>query len=596
MSKKVTRHNFKRHLFIGTGSIFIAIALIVSLLFSITAIYNSKQTEISSSQMVLERISLQVDSLYEQINIAATSIIKNTLLKQTVSELNTPGVSSPEYMDELTQKRKIQETLVNMMFSPIISNVMLYNRDYDYFYYTGVYFSDTSYIHDVLSKSRVHELLAEGPDETLYAPPHNNPWTEESRTVISVIKNFSDALTTQNTVVEIQVPYQVLADICTQTSFFGEKEFLILDSANKIVYPYKKNTFVLPKETIEGICSKIQAGTRMEYHGNYAYYAAKSNTTPFTTVLISNNKRIQRQNVSYIRTAVFTVLILLSAALTIMFIIFSIITKLLKQLIDYINTLGKDNEALLQLPNNSLDEFEVINNSFNQMLHQLKQSIAQNYELKIRESNANLAALQAQINPHFLYNTLNSISAASEIYGSRVTTKMCQDFSSMMRYITSKEQIVPIVNEITHAKNYLNLMKISNDGNLDFSIELPQELYQYEIPKLTIQPLVENCFKHGFKNCMPPWHINIVCSLDNSRITITVSDNGTGFSPKALEKLSAFRDNALKNQTFYYDDITINGLGLCNTFARMYTHFSGHFTFEIKNLSPGSQITMKGDL
>ena len=106
-------------------------------------------------------------------------------------------------------------------------------------------------------------------------------------------------------------------------------------------------------------------------------------------------------------------------------------------MIRYINALSLDQDAPLNLSSDFLDEFELINSSFNQMLVKLKDSIKEVYEAQIRESNANLAALQAQINPHFLYNALNSISAASEIYGSEVTSRMCQQFSSMMRYITS---------------------------------------------------------------------------------------------------------------------------------------------------------------
>lgn len=169
----------------------------------------------------------------------------------------------------------------------------------------------------------------------------------------------------------------------------------------------------------------------------------------------------------------------------------------LNQLIYQVNKLSLDSDTKLTLPSDTFNEFEILNTSLNQMVVKLKASIQEIYELEIRESNANLAALQAQVDPHFLYNALNSISAASEVYGSDVTTVMCQDLSSMMRYVTSKKTEVPLIEELTHTKNYLEFMKISNDTNFDYIIDAPRELYDLLIPRLSIQPFAENSFR-GF--------------------------------------------------------------------------------------------------
>ena len=140
---KIRNIPFKTKLFLSVGILFLTLALIVCLLFSRTSIKNTITNERISSDIILERISTQIDSLYEQMNIAATSITKNPSLRSIVLNLNTSeNETAQAYITQLQQERTIQTALGNMMFSPIISNVMLYNQEKNYFYYTGTYYDD----------------------------------------------------------------------------------------------------------------------------------------------------------------------------------------------------------------------------------------------------------------------------------------------------------------------------------------------------------------------------------------------------------------------------------------------------------------------
>ena len=156
----------------------------------------------------------------------------------------------------------------------------------------------------------------------------------------------------------------------------------------------------------------------------------------------------------------------------------------------------------------------------------------------------------------------------------------------MMRYVTSKKTEVPLIEELTHTKNYLEFMKISNDTNFDYIIDAPRELYDLLIPRLSIQPFAENSFRHGFKNTLPPWHLSLVCRAAPDGWEIEITDNGGGFSQDALSHIS--------EEPMEATELEINGLGLNNTFSRLSLYFGEQFSYKVENLSRGCRITLKG--
>ncbi|MBU3876310.1 histidine kinase [Faecalicatena sp. AGMB00832] len=576
---------FKTKLFLSLGTVLLTLSLIVCIFFSRTSIRNAMNNDKTSMNIVLERISTQINELYEQMNIAATSITKNPTLKSVILKLNTADAGNAElYVEQTRRERTIQTALGNMMFSPIISNVILYNQDRGYFYYSGTYYDDMDYVYD-----RLEKLTLPNPADTLisiYKPPHQSDWTTDERMVLSVLRNFSDMTTTQDTIVEIQVPVSLMDAICTQDSFESQKEVMILDQSGNIVYPYNKEISSLPAKTVKQIQKQISSGKSRDYTYSYSYSAMKSETTGLTMVLLSNNTSIREQVISYIFTTIIVLILTLALTLLIIFTLITQMTRPLNELISYVNELSLDSDTKLKLPADSFNEFELLNTSMNQMVTNLKASIQEIYELQIRESMANLAALQAQVDPHFLYNALNSISAASEVYDSEVTTEMCQELSSMMRYVTSKKTEVHLIEELTHTKNYLEFMKISNGTNFNYQIEVSPELHTLLIPKLSIQPFAENSFRHGFKNTLPPWNFSIVCRAEKDQWEILITDNGGGFSKEALNQISTAPVAAA--------GLEINGLGLNNTFSRLALHFGSSFTYQVVNLTQGSQIILKG--
>ena len=163
------------------------------------------------------------------------------------------------------------------------------------------------------------------------------------------------------------------------------------------------------------------------------------------------------------------------------------------------------------------------------MLLKLNQSIG--FEMK-----AYMAALQSQMNPHFLYNMLSAIAESADEDGSPRTVRMCEKLSSMLRYMAdyTSEQ-VSLQEDIANMRDYLDLMKVRYEEHFSYVIETCDALRGQHVPRMTLQPLVENCFQHGFKNKRPPWRIHVRFACENGLWSIEVRDNGCGISAGEIE-------------------------------------------------------------
>lgn len=184
------------------------------------------------------------------------------------------------------------------------------------------------------------------------------------------------------------------------------------------------------------------------------------------------------------------------------------------------------------------------------------------------------------MNPHFLYNTLAVIGSAGEEGGCENVSDMCLKLSDMLRYVTEYETVtVPLKDEIEHTKNYLSLMKSRYEDYFSYTIDVEKDLLNMPVPKLFIQPLAENCFKHGFKEKAPPWNISIKMRGVESVWTLEIKDNGTGISDEKIESISAQISKAISEKKF--NDTA--GLGIANTIIRLKMTHNEKIDYSITN-------------
>lgn len=214
----------------------------------------------------------------------------------------------------------------------------------------------------------------------------------------------------------------------------------------------------------------------------------------------------------------------------------------------------------------------------NQMSSQLEDSLQQIISLKDYEVHAKMLALQAQMQPHFLFNTLTTIASMAEAEGNKKIYRICMNLNSMFRYIASEDREgVRMFEEIRHIESYVEIMKERFPQSM-VEVDIPLEMLDCRIPKLTIQPLVENAFKYCDR-AKPDIHVK--GNIDpTGKWTVEVSDNGKGFSPEKKEEIMKKCQEGLENEKTLSNQI--DGMGLVNVYVRMKLFYGEDMSYSIE--------------
>lgn len=225
---------------------------------------------------------------------------------------------------------------------------------------------------------------------------------------------------------------------------------------------------------------------------------------------------------------------------------------------------------------NKNDEIGILVNSYNDMKNRINNLITINYKNKIEQKELELKQLQNQINPHFIYNTLESIHMMAEINDDTETSTMAEYFGTIIRYSMNRRvNTVKLKEELSIIDNYIYLQKMRFDSLFTIENLVNEDVLECEIIKMIIQPLIENCIYHGLSECNGNGKIIIQGIKANNKLIITVSDNGIGIDEKRLTDLNDYIND--RNQLF-------NGIALRNINKRLKLNYGEEYGLEITSI------------
>ncbi len=230
------------------------------------------------------------------------------------------------------------------------------------------------------------------------------------------------------------------------------------------------------------------------------------------------------------------------------------------------------------------DEIGVLQKDFTMMIQKIDTLIKEDYTKQILIKDAQLKALQAQINPHFLYNTLDSINWLAKISGQQDISVMVESLGNLLRSaINGKEPIITLAEEVQLLKDYLTIQKMRFGERLRYQLDFDREWLGLKVPKLTLQPIVENSINYGLENTLAECRITVEAVSDADCLKITVTDNGPGIPEEILKKLTQGEIKAKGS-----------GMGLQNIDHRIKLIFGEEFGLSITSeLGKGTTVLMR---
>ncbi len=243
------------------------------------------------------------------------------------------------------------------------------------------------------------------------------------------------------------------------------------------------------------------------------------------------------------------------------------------------------------------EEMENLYNSYFEALERLGDSIEKEKQLSVLQLEAQFGTLQAQVNPHFIYNILNVISSKGIMANDESICDICAALSRMLRYSTNtNEKEATLREEEEYLRTYLQLMNYRYEGMMEYEISIPERMMEIVMPKVTLEQIVENCFRHGFSDKTKIFKITVTGSGDERDWRISISDNGTGFSEETVtEFYKKFEDIRRRlTEDRQYIAMEIGGMGLVSVYARMYLVFGDALVFDIGSSEDGGAVVTIG--
>ncbi len=369
---------------------------------------------------------------------------------------------------------------------------------------------------------------------------------------------------------------------------------MIFDDGDRL-YANGEVAWTWPDTLEEGILTtvKVEGGSRTVYYSRINSLGLKLYISQDSAVITQNNANLRW---SMFRRALYILLPTLALAMVVSVGLTRSINKLTRKVrqLPSDSMLRQDEEStqrLLTTVTNPNDrETWELEQGFNQLMRRLRDSAANEMSLREGTLQAQLSALQTQINPHFIYNTLNIISARSMESGNYDVIEICDQFAQMLRYSTdTRSKTATMAEEIENTRNYLMLAKARYEDNLEFTIDVPESLGDITVPKLTLQPLVENALNHGFDGTNVLRKLSVTGKIQDHQLILDIRDNGTGFSEEMLrslrERIRDIEDGKVSIE------VAGGHIGLVNTCLRLHYYSQGKMHVSIRN-DGGAVVTI----
>ena len=512
----------------------------------------------------------------------------NTLLKRKTRNIveQTPDQKYKMFMDD----SKINKTIDNITLLGGKSYVtILLKNGKSYTNYSSNEYNPTNLFHEgwfkQLNQTKGYESVWIGSQPTMFKSEKKmNPYQ------VSVARTLRDENSNIYGYVIVTIMENKISQIFENMT--GHEEMVLLDSSNHIISNRENSRIGKLFRYRDQLRENNYSNTFQVSKKNYLIAEHKISFTGWKLVSVVPYKQATNKVNSIFNKVIIVQIIFFTIFLFVM-------TYLLRTITKPISRLGTI-AAIVQQGNLSIrsrirgrDEIGKLSESFDLMLDRINEKIHEIKATEERKRKAELDMLQAQINPHFLFNVLNSIRMKVLVKGDKESAKMISSLSKLMRMTISKEKKkITFLEEIQIVSDFINIMNMRQKEKVNVELSVHEETHTVMIPRFILQPIIENSIIHGLNQSAGT--IRVITKLNENELIILIEDDGQGMDGETLKKLQS--KLILSNDS---DDSLIpnkkgfSSLGISNVYERMFMTFGQEFKMEIKSeVGKGTQVSL----
>lgn len=570
----------------------VIIMMCSGIILSITSVLYTKFIRDKTEDMYSASLELMAENISNYFEGLKNGIYTVCYSNSAMNFLNTiPYKTTSEYAQAskqwLSSMRSIESLNPNtrLMFLSEIHNTVYQNFSQDYNYNYQYHHEEWYSIMQKPSSPSI--MVINNPQNYL-----NVPRPDETYAVIYKITNWSSQTTTGYMLV--QLDKSVLSSLTLNSNIISENILIYDEATQSVIYDNHEDssrwTSTL-KQIHENPVSHSTAFINNKINGEESIAAYYILPDLRWTFIFSSSYSSLLSGIS--------VLLIAGVAATLFILIISIvsvtyftsrITKPLEEMNKDIE-LMKQNNFQFQLPIFSDDEIGKLSHNFNLMVDRMDFLINKSKNASLLLKQAELDSLQQQINPHFLYNTLEMIVGLASENRSDDVIETCGQLGQIFKFNLSSKDIIPVQKELVHVKNYLAIIQKRFENKFQVVYEIDPEALQCQVIKFIMQPFVENAVIHGFQNLVSDGLLRICVTRKESDLYIAVEDNGDGISQQVIQEIhSAIARFDAMEQT----DFTLTThIGILNVCYRLKLFFGDQFSVSIEQRNPGTGIYLQ---
>lgn len=521
-------------------------------------VYKSKLT--NNNTNMVNQLSTNIQRNYIDLNKTMDSFATNTILQQFMSE------------DDIYLKTQYYKTLTNLMINykkmnSEIKSIVLCTSDHDV--YTDWRDINISVAEQLLSQTKANTL-----SDLIFA--RNDYYIAFKKPVYhnsSIRKKIGDVLFVMNASFVTSYLQDGLLD--------NDSDFYVINSEHKIIASNNKEyiSMNIPKSYEKYIDKKYVIDSE---------YIAIAKSIPNTelSILCITPINVIFKDINFIEKVTIALTCICFALLLIVYFrFFERIYRSINQFLTHMkNVEAGDINAKIQIEDNL--EFQRLSIGFNSMMSRINELNEKNldYQKKvllkeIENKHIQLLALQTQINPHFLYNTLECINSMGVLYNSWEIQEMATSLAFIFKYSVKGEHLVFVQDEIDVIEYYINIQQIRFPNKFNVVYEIDQNILSYKMLKFILQPIIENNFKHGIENSTDFYTIYIRGEAINNKLVISICDNGAGMDEERLREVQRDLNNSEETLSERYS----NSIGLSNINKRLHLYYGSEYGINIES-------------